>query len=78
MIYSIHDPPDIIPLTAFCTSNRLNERLCIPQGADGTPAWFLSVIILITASLEDIRMYLDDATGLDDYLIHEVAALDTF
>ncbi|CAM9664497.1 unnamed protein product, partial [Ascophyllum nodosum] len=70
--------PDNIPLTAFCTPNRLYERLRMPQGATGALAWFVSVMILVTAGLDNIRMYLDDATGSDDCPSHHVATLATF
>ena len=58
--------PDNIPLTAFCTPNGLYEWPRMPQGAAGAPAWFVSVMRLVTAGLDNIRMYLDDAIGSDD------------
>ena len=70
--------PDTIPLTAFCTSNGLYEWLRMPQGAAGAPAWFVSVMRLVTAGLANIRMYLDDAIGSDDCPIYHVATLATF
>ena len=70
--------PDTIPLTAFCTLNGLYEWLRMPQGAAGAPAWFVSVMRLVTAGLGNIRMYLDDAIGSGDSLIHHVATLATF
>ena len=70
--------PDTIPLTAFCTPNGLYEWLRMPQGDAGAPAWFVSVMRLVTAGLDSIRMYLDDAIGSDDSPIHHVATLATF
>ena len=70
--------PDTIPLTVFCTPNGLYEWLRMPQGAAGAPAWFVSVMRLVTAGLDYIRMYLDDAIGSDDCPIHHLAALTTF
>ena len=70
--------PDTIPLTAFCTPNGLYEWLRMPQGATGAPAWFVSVMRLVTAGLDNIRMYLDDAIGSDDCPLHHVATLATF
>ena len=70
--------PDTIPLTAFCTPNGLYEWLRMPQDAAGAPAWFVSVMRLVTASLDNIRMYLDDAIGSNDSRIHHVATLATF
>ena len=70
--------PDTIPLTIFCTPNGLYEWLRMPQGAAGAPAWFVSVMRLVTAGLDNIRMYLDDAVGSDDSPIHHVATLATF
>ena len=70
--------PDTIPLTAFCTPNGLYEWLRMPQGTAGAPAWFVSVMRLVTAGLDNIRMYLDDAIGSDDCPIHHVATLATF
>ena len=70
--------PDTIPLTAFCTPNGLYEWLRMPQGAAGAPAWFVLVMRLVTAGLDNIRMCLDDAIGSDDCPIHDVATLATF
>ena len=70
--------PDTIPLTAFCTLNGLYEWLRMPQGAAGAPAWFVSVMRLVTAGLDNIRMYLDDAIGSDGCPIHHVATLAHF
>ena len=70
--------PDTIPLTAFCTPNGLYEWLRMPQGAAGAPAWFVSVMRLVTAGLDNNRMYLDDAIGSDDCPLHHVATLATF
>ena len=47
-------------------------------GAAGTPAWFVSVLRLVTAGLDNILMYLDDAIGPDDCPFHYVATLATF
>ena len=70
--------PDTIPLTAFCTPNGLYEWLRMPQGASGAPAWFVSVMRLVTAGLDNIRMYLDDAIGSDDCPLHHVTTLTAF
>ena len=70
--------PDTIPLTAFCTPNGLYEWLRMSQGAAGAPAWFVSVMRLVTNGLDNIRMYLDDAIGSNDSPIAHVATLATF
>ena len=70
--------PDTIPLTAFCTPNGLYEWLRMPQGASGAPAWFVSVMRLVTAGLDNIRMYLDDAIGSDDCPPYHVTTLTAF
>ena len=70
--------PDTIPLTAFCTPNGLYEWLRMPPGAAGAPAWFVSVMRLVTAGLDNILMYLDDAIGPDNCPLHHVATLATF
>ena len=70
--------PDTIPLTAFCTPNGLYEWLRMPQGAAGAPAWFVSVMRLVTAGLDSIRMYLDDEIGSDDCPLHHVTTLAAF
>ena len=70
--------PDTIPLTAFCTPNGLYEWPRMPSGAAGTPVWFVSVMRLVTAGLDNIFMYLDDAIGPDDCPLHYVATLATF
>ena len=70
--------PDTIPLTAFCTPNGLYEWLRMPQGAAGAPAWFVSVMRPVTAGLDNIRMYLDDAIGSDDCPLHHVTTLAAF
>ena len=69
---------DTIPLTAFCTPNGLYGWLRTPQGTTGAPAWFVSVMRLVTAGLDNIRMYLDDAIGSDDCPLHHAATLATF
>ena len=70
--------PDTIPLTAFSTPNGLYEWLRMPQGAAGAPAWFVSIMRLVTAGLDNIRMYLDDTIGSDDCPLHHEATLATF
>ena len=50
----------------------------MPQGAAGATAWFVSVMRLVTAGLDNIRMYLDDAIGSDDCPLHHVATLAAF
>ena len=50
----------------------------MPQGAAGAPAWFVSVMRLVTAGLHNIRLYLDDAIGSDDSPIRRIATLATF
>ena len=69
--------PDTIPLAAFCTPNGLYEWLRMPQGAAGSPAWFVSVMRLVTDGLDNIRMYLDDAIGSDDSPMAHMATLTT-
>ena len=64
---------ETIPLTAFCTPNGLYEWLRMPQGAAGSPAWFVSVVRLVTDGLDNIRMYLDDAIGSDASTMAHVA-----
>ena len=49
----------------------------MPPGAAGAPAWFVSVMRLVTAGLDNILMYLD-AIGPDDCPLHHVAPLATF
>ena len=46
-------------------------------GAAGAPAWFVSVMRLVTDGLDNIIMYLD-AIGPDDCPLHHVATLATF
>ena len=70
--------PETIPLTAFCPPNGLYEWLRMPQGAAGAPAWFVSVIRLVTSNLDNLRMYLDDAIGTNDSPTTHVATLATF
>ena len=50
----------------------------MPQGAAGAPAWFVSVIRLVTNGLDNIRMYLDDAIGSNDSPTAHVETLATF
>ena len=50
----------------------------MPQGAAGGPAWFVSVMRLVTSDLDSIRMYFDDAIGSDDSPITVVATSTTF
>ena len=69
--------PDTIPLTAFCTPSGLYEWLRMSQGAADAPALSISVMRLVTAGLDNICMYLDDAIGSDDCPLHHVATLAT-
>ena len=50
----------------------------MPQGAPGAPAWFVSVMRLVTAGLDNIHMYLDDAIGSDDCPLYHVTTLTAF
>ena len=50
----------------------------MPQGATGAPAWFVSVVRLVTNGLDNIQMYLDDAIGSNDSTTAHVATLATF
>ena len=50
----------------------------MPHGAAGAPAWFVLVMRLVTAGLDNIRMYLDDAISSDDCPTHHVATLAAF
>ena len=70
--------PDTIPLIVFCTPNGIYEWLRMPQGAAGAPAWFVSVMRLVTAGLDNIRIYLDDAIGSDDCALYHVPTLPAF
>ena len=42
-IHQIPIDEDTIPLTAFCTPNRLFEWLVMPQGSSASPGWFVKV-----------------------------------
>ena len=70
--------PDTIPLTAFCAPTGLYEWPYMPQGAAGAPAWFVSVVRLVSTGLDNVRMYLDDAIGSGDCPINHVSTLATF
>ena len=50
----------------------------MPQGAAGAPAWFVSVMRLVTNGLDNIRMYLDDAIRSNNSPTAHVATLATF
>ena len=68
--------PDTISLTAFCTPNGLYKWLHMPKAPPAPlPGSFRS---LVTAGLDNIRMYVDDAIDSDDCPIHHVATLATF
>ena len=69
---------DTIPLTAFRTPNGLYEWLRMLQGAAGASACFFSVMRLVTAGLDNILMYLDDAIGSDHCPLHHVTTLAAF
>lgn len=49
----------------------------MPQGATDAPIWFVSVMRLDTADLENIQMSLNDAIGSGDCIINHVAILAT-
>ena len=73
--YQLIIHPDAIPLTAFCTPNRLNEWLRMLQGAGSVPACFVCAMLLVTTALDMIHMPLEDAIGSDDSSISYVATL---
>jgi len=50
----------------------------MPQGAAGAPSWFVSLMRLVTTGLDNIRMYLGDAIGLEDRPSNHVATIATF
>ena len=56
---------DTIPLTAFCTPNRLFEWLVMPQGSSASPGWFVKVINEVIKGLERVAAYLDDIIVFD-------------
>ena len=56
---------DTIPLTAFCTPNRLFEWLEMPQGSSASPGWFVKVINEVIKGLERVAAYLDDIIFFD-------------
>ena len=69
--------PDAIPVSAFSTPDGLNEWLRMPQGAASVPACFVCVMLL-TAALDSMQIFLEDATGSDDSPINYVATLAAF
>ena len=50
----------------------------MPEGAAGSPAWFVSVMRLVVDGLDNIRMYLDDGIESDASPMAHVATLATF
>lgn len=48
------------------------------QGTAGAPAWVASVMRLVTAGLENIRMYVGDVIGYGDITLYHVDTLATF
>ena len=68
-IFSLFDPvssfhqitidKDTIPLTAFCTPDRLFEWLVMPQGSNAAPGWFIKVVNEVIKGLERVAGYLD-------------------
>ena len=75
---SLCKPSTTISLAVFCTPNGLYEWLRMPQGATGAPVWFVSVMRLVTSSLNNTRMHLNDAIGSDEPPINHVTTLATF
>ena len=67
-------------VSSSSTREGLHEWLDISHGATGTRPWFVSVVMLRTAGLDNIRMFLDDAIGYlyDDNPVNYVATLATF
>ena len=62
-------------LTTFCPPNRFNEWLRMPQGAAGAPVCFVCVILLVTAALDNLQMYLEDTMESGHSAINYVATL---
>ena len=55
-----------------------NGYACLKALPALLPAWFVSVMQLVTDGFYSIRMYLDDAIGSDDSLMAHVTTLATF
>ena len=64
---------DTVPLTAFCTPDRLFEWLVMPQGSSAFPGWFVKVITEVIKGLERVAAYLDDIIVFDPDPIDHVA-----
>ena len=56
---------DTIPLTAFCTRDRIFEWLVMPQGSSASPGWFVKDINEAIKGLERVAAYLDDIIVFD-------------
>ena len=68
LVSSFHEitiDKETIPLTAFCTPNRLFEWLVMPQGSSASPGWFVKVINEVIKGLERVAAYLDDIIVFD-------------
>lgn len=65
----------MILLTVLCPSTYLSEWLHMPQGAAGAQDWFVSVMLLVTAGLGNVSVYLDDAIGCDYAPMNHASAL---
>ena len=56
---------DTIPLTAFCTQDRLFEWLVMPQGSSAAPGWFVKIINEVITGWQRVAAYLDDIIVFD-------------
>ena len=68
LVYSFNQitiDKDTIPLTSFCTPDRLFDWLVMPQGSSASPSWFVKVIDEVIKGLERVAAYLDDIIVFD-------------
>ena len=66
---------DAGPLTAFCTSTGLHERLVMPQDSSASPGQFVKVINEVIKDLKQGVAYLDDAIVFDSDLVAHVRTI---
>ena len=73
-----HDTPGHYTLDCVLYTERPTRVTAHASKRRGCPRLVVSVMRLIIADLDNIRMYLDDAIGFDDTPIHHVATLAAF
>lgn len=70
--------PKCVEVIAFYTPSGLAEGLRMPQGVAGAPGHFIRTMGIVTAGLQNIKKYVDDAIAFDNCPAFQVKTIEAF